>query len=102
VEEDAMPPSEYEIRARQQIWQWKNPRKSWFDKVSDLVSWPLDRAGEVLMDNRFGEAVSKSMIGAISVLNDISQRSIDAEPILNRYRRLTDLNRPGFPGGRFT
>ena len=42
--------SEYEERAHCQIQEWKNPKQSWFDRAIEVVSWPLDKAGEALMN----------------------------------------------------
>lgn len=67
-------PLDYEENARRRIWQWKNPEQSWFDKAMVIVSWPLDKTVEaVLNTSGLGPAVQKALAGSLGVIDDISQ-----------------------------
>lgn len=85
-------PSEYEENARSQIWRWKNPDQSWFDKAMAVVSWPLDTAAEtVLKTPGLGPAIQKALAGTLGVINDISQWSVRPDAILEEYRQFTRI-----------
>ena len=80
--------SDYEESAHRQIQEWKNPEQSWFDKAMAVVSWPLDRAGEALMNTPgLGPAIQKAFSGIVGTINDTSQWSVRPAAILQEYRR---------------
>jgi hypothetical protein len=85
-------PSEYEENARRQIWAWKNPEQSWFDKAIAIVSWPLDKTAEtVLKTPGLGPAIQKALAGTLGIINDLSQWSVRPEAILEEYRQFTRI-----------
>jgi len=69
--------SEYEERAHRQIQELKNPEQSWFDRAIEVVSWPLDKAGEALMNTPgLGLAIQTAFFSVVSIINDGSQWSV--------------------------
>lgn len=83
-------PSDYEELARSQIWRWKNPEQSWFDKTMAVVLWPLDKTAEtVLKTPGLGPALQKALAGALGVINGASQWSVRPDAILEEYRQFT-------------
>lgn len=83
-------PSDYEERARRQIWEWKNPKQSWFDQAMAVVSWPLDKASKAASNvPGLGRVLENSFSGTLSVVNDVSQWSVRPEAVLTEYRRFT-------------
>lgn len=83
-------PSDYEENARHQIWLWKNPEQSWFDKAIAVANGPLDKAGEVIFKTPgLGPALQKSLTGMLGVINDVSQWLVRPGAILEEYRDFT-------------
>ncbi len=83
-------PSDYEDNARRQIWKWKNPEQSWFDKALAVVSWPLDKTAEAVLNAPgLGPAIQKALAGTLGVINDVSQWTVRPEAILEEYRQFT-------------
>ncbi len=83
-------PSEYEHRALQQIHLWKNPKRTWLDTASDVVNWPIQKAGESVMQiPGFGTAVRKATTGIVGVLNDGAQYTVRVDAILDDYKTLS-------------
>jgi hypothetical protein len=69
--------SAYEELAHRQSQEWKNPGQSWFDRAIEVVSWPLDKAGEALMNTSgLGPAIRTAFSGVVSIINDGSQWSV--------------------------
>ena len=69
--------SEYEERAHRQIQERKNPEQSWFDRAIEVVSWPLDKTGEALMNTSgLGPAIQPAFSGVVRIINDGSQWSV--------------------------
>jgi hypothetical protein len=79
-------PSDYEETARRQIWAWKNPEQSWFDKAMVVVSWPVDRASDVVL-RAVGPAVHGALGGVLGLINDVSQWTVRPQAVLDEYRR---------------
>ena len=80
--------SEYEERAHRQIQEWKHPIQSWFDRATAVVSWPLDKAGDVLMNTPgLGPAIQNAFSGVVGIINDGSQWSVRPAAIMEEYRR---------------
>lgn len=85
-----MKPSDYEEKAKQQIWLWKNPERTWFEKSLKLVSWPLDKTAEsVLQTIGLGPIIRNALAGMLGVINDASHWSVRTGAILEEYRRFT-------------
>ena len=86
-------PPAYEERARRQIHGWKTPQRSWFDKTMDIVSWPIDKAGQALLNTPgMGPTIQKACSGILSIINDASQWSVRPHVILGEYGRLGHRN----------
>lgn len=83
-------PSDYEERARRQIWEWKNPKQSWFEQAMAVVSWPVDKASEAVSNvPGFGRVIETSFSETLRVVNDVSQWSVRPEAVLGEYRKFT-------------
>lgn len=81
-------PSDYEETARRQIWAWKNPAQSWFDKAMAVVSWPLDKTSEVVLKTPgLGPAIRGTLSGTLGLLNDVSQWTVRPQAVLEEYRK---------------
>ena len=79
--------SDYEEDAHRQIQQWKNPEQTWFDKVMAIVSWPLDKTGQALMNTPgVGPAIQRAFSGILGVINDASHSTVRPQAILEEYR----------------
>jgi len=80
-------PSAYEDNAWKEIELWKNPTLGWFDKAMQVVNWPLDKAGDLVMKTPgVGWVIEKSVGGLVGVANDAAQWSVRAEAIFAEYR----------------
>lgn len=85
--------SKYERQAKEQIWEWKNPKQTWFDKAMAVASWPLDKASDAVMNTPgIGIAIEKSLGGVVGVVNDVSQWSVRPDSIINEYKIFTGKN----------
>lgn len=81
-------PSPYEDQAWKEIELWKNPTLGWFDKAMQVINWPLDKAGDVIMKTPgVGWVIEKSVGGLVGVANDAAQWSVRPEAILAEYRQ---------------
>lgn len=90
AENSEKPPSEYEERAKRQIWEWKSPKQSWFDQAIAVVAWPLDKASDAMLNvPGIGQVIQKSFSGTVGLVNDVSQWSIRPETVLDEYRKFT-------------
>lgn len=79
--------SAYERRALEQIHEWKTPNLTWFGKAMQLISWPLDEAGDFIMKTPgLGDAIKKAIGGIVSVSNDVAQWSVRPEAIYKEFR----------------
>ena len=85
-------PSEYEVRALNQIHAWKNPTRTWVDAAVSVVNRPLATAGAAVMKvPGLSTAIEKSFQGVLGLVNDGSQWSVRPEAILAEYSRATGM-----------
>ena len=79
--------SGYERQALEQIHTWKTPELSWFGRSMQMISWPLDKAGDFIMETPgLGDAIKKSIGGIVSVSNDVAQWSVSPESVYEEFR----------------
>jgi hypothetical protein len=79
--------SDYEERAHRQIQEWKSPAQSWFDKAMSVAAWPIDKAGQAMLNTPgLGPAIRKAASGVVGVINDVSQWSVRPQAIIEEYR----------------
>lgn len=90
-------PSPYERQAAEDIRRWKHRGERGWGKIARIVSWPLDRAGDLVMATPgVGWAIEKSVGGIVSLVNEASQWSVRPEAIYEDYRAKGDqVRRPG-------
>jgi len=80
-------PSDYEKRAIKEIHLWKNAKLTWFGKAMEFISWPLDKAGDlVLKTPGVGWVIEKSVGGIVSVTNDLAQWSVRPNAIYKAFQ----------------
>jgi len=85
---NAVGPSPYERAALVQIAAWKNRRQTGLARVAHTVTWPVEKAAGLVMSVPYsGEAIEKSLVGVLGLLNDLSQWSVRPDAIYARYRR---------------
>ncbi len=78
--------STYDRTELEKIHLWKNPQLTWFDAVMETINYPLEKAGEFMLDAPLvGEAVKKSIKGIIDVSNDLAQWSVRPEAIFSAF-----------------
>lgn len=81
--------SEYEKLAHRQIHEWKTPAQTWFDKVMEIVSWPVEQAGQALLNTPgLGPAIQKAFSGILGIINDVAHWTVRPSAILEKYRKL--------------
>ena len=80
-------PSDYEQKALAAIRAWKTPELSWFGKAMQVISWPLDKAGDYIIDTpHLGDAIKAAISGIVSVANDAAQWSQRPDAIFDEFR----------------
>jgi len=76
-------PSNYEKRATTEIHEWKNPKLGWMDYALEKLNFPLEKAGQMVMDAPLiGEIISNAVKGIVDVSNDVAQWSVRPEAII--------------------
>ncbi len=77
----------YEKAALAEIEAWKSPPSTWFSKTLDVLSWPLDKAGELVLDTPgVGFVLRKTVGGLVDLGNDVAQWSVRPEAIYSEFR----------------
>lgn len=80
-------PSDYEQKEIISIHQWKNPKLTWFDKAMEIANWPIDKAGDLVMETPgVGWVIEKSATGLVGALNDFAQWSVRPDAIFEEFR----------------
>ena len=80
-------PSMYEDKALREIQLWKNPELGWFGYAMRALNWPVNRAGNLVMNTPgIGWVIEKSVTGIVSIANDVAQWSVRPEAIFKEYR----------------
>jgi len=86
----AAPPnmSPYEKEALRQVERWKHADLNWLQRRMRVVGKAVDAAGTVVMKTPgVGPVLEKSVDGAISVANDLANRTVRTKAILKKYRK---------------
>ena len=83
--------SDYELRAREQIHEWKNPEQGWFGQTMRQIGWPVDRLG-ILLKNaadaaRLSDVITKALAGILVVLTDAAARAVSPEAVYAKLRK---------------
>ena len=79
--------SDYEKLAIDQIHAWKTPELTWFGQAMQVVNWPLNKAGDAVLNTPgIGEAIRKSISGIVRVSNDFAQWTVRPESIYKEFR----------------
>ena len=79
--------SDYEKLAIDQIHAWKTPELTWFGQAMQVVNWPLNKAGDAVLNTPgIGETIRKSISGIVRVSNDIALWTVRPEAIYKEFR----------------
>ena len=79
--------SDYEKLAIDQIHAWKTPELSRFGQAMQMVNWPLNKAGDAVLNTPgIGEAIRKSIGGIVHISNDFAQWTVRQESIYKKFR----------------
>jgi len=82
-----MKPSPYDTDARKEIAAWKDPELGWVGKAMEIINWPLNKAGDVIMEAPgVGWVIEKSVGGIVGVANDAAQWSVRQDAIWKEYQ----------------
>lgn len=79
--------NQYDSTALVEIGKWKNPPRTIFDDVKEVINKPISKVGEVILDNCVGEAVAKSIEGIVSLVNDASSWSVRQDAIFKEFTK---------------
>ena len=80
-------PSAYEEHARKEIQAWKNPSVGWFGRAMQIANWPLEKAGDLIMNTPgVGWVIEKSVGGLVNLTNDLAQWSVRPGAIYEEFR----------------
>jgi hypothetical protein len=80
-------PSGYESQALKEILTWKNPEIGWFGQAMRAISWPLNKAGDIIMETPgLGDTIRAAIQGIVSSSNDLAQWSVRPEAIYEEFR----------------
>lgn len=81
-------PSAYETKSLNAIREWKNPHVTLWRKAIKAAAWPLDKSGKLLLSvPGVGWVIEKSLVGILSLGNDLAQRTVRPNAVLAEYRR---------------
>lgn len=78
----------YDDQALREIHAWKNPQLGWFGQAMRVINWPLDKAGDLLLQTPgVGDAIRLSIQGLTGVCNDMAQWSVQKDAIYAVFRK---------------
>lgn len=78
---------DYDKNALKQIHEWKNPQQGFLAKSFELISKPLNSAGELVLSAPVvGEAIQSAVQGLVGVCNDAALWSVRPESIFEEFR----------------
>ena len=79
--------SPYEQTALAEIERWANPPRTLLRRLGDAVRWPVDKAGELILDvpglGTVLQAVNESVV---TVANDAAQATVRPEAVFKEFR----------------
>ncbi|MDK1685014.1 EcsC family protein [Acinetobacter terrestris] len=77
--------TEYEKNALNEIYIWKTPKeKNFLQKSFSLVTTPINKAAEVIIDSPYlGEVITKSISGLTTICNESAQTSVRPQAIFD-------------------
>ena len=81
--------SKYDEQAIKAIHAWKDPEIGWFGYAMTTLSWPLNKAGDLILSTPgIGDAIKYAVQGTIGVCNDLAHWSVSKESIYNEFRKV--------------
>ncbi|MCF8074022.1 MAG: EcsC family protein [Desulfarculaceae bacterium] len=80
--------SKYEKLALLSIHEWKNPQVGWWGRTMEVVNYPADKAGELVMKTPGVDwVIQKTIGGLVSLINDLAHLSVRSDAIYDEYRK---------------
>ena len=80
--------SKYDDQAIKAIHAWKDPEIGWFGYATTKLTWPLSKAGDLLLSTPgIGDAIKYAVQGTVGVCNDLAHWSVSKESIYNEFRK---------------
>jgi hypothetical protein len=70
-----------------QIREYKNPNETWLQNLADFADYPLDKAGDLLFDNRIGERIEPGVVKVMTALNHAALRTVRRPAIFQEFVR---------------
>jgi hypothetical protein len=67
------------------IRQFKNPVESWVQNLADFADYPLDKAGDLLFENKIGDRLDAPILRATRALNEVSLASMRRESVFRAF-----------------
>lgn len=80
---------EYDDQAIKAIHVWKNPEIGWFGYAMTTLTWPLSKAGDLMLSTPgVGDAIKFAISGTVSLCNDLAHWSVPKESIYTEFRKV--------------
>jgi len=80
--------TEYEKLALVSIHEWKNRQISWFGKAMKIISYPLEKVGNLITEvPGVNWVIEKAIGGLVSFLNDFAHWTIRPDAIYEEYTK---------------
>lgn len=81
--------TKYERQALEAIQDWKNREPNLMERFIGFVTWPVEKAGEYVLDMHvIGPVIQKAVGGLVNIANDVAQWSVRPEAIYSKYRKI--------------
>lgn len=81
----------YVIEVRQEIEDWKNPDSTLLNKTLSMLTAPIEKAGEALMNApQLGETLKQAIEKTIATLSDAAHWTLDNQDVIEAYRNKED------------
>ena len=84
-------PSDYERRARDQIHEWKHPKRGWFGETMQQIGWPVKELGTLIKNATVAtglwDVVTKAIAGTARMLGDAAAWAVSSEAIYAEFRK---------------
>lgn len=81
----------YNVKARQEIHDWRHPDRTVLDKSLAVLSTPIDKAGEALMSApKFGDTLKQATEKTIVSLSDAANWTLDVQDTIEAYQTEPD------------
>lgn len=92
TDKKAVDHSAYNAQVRQEIGDWKYPDQNLLDKTVTVLSSPIVKAGEALMNApQLGDALKQATEKTITTLSDAANWTLDVQDTIEAYQNEPDI-----------